>query len=297
MSWVLIVQPEPGQAEMLRDALRAQIADEVVVASTLDDALLLIDQRLPDLILLPLLTPVAMEDHLIAYVRTIPGASHVQVLGVPLFDTPEASAPAQPRRVSLVPWRRMQLPRAIARPRCDAATFSRDAADYLATAKMLKQHSAYGEAGAAERRTVRRFAKDEVPWISVVTFGGQQADLINVSAVGALVRAGTRPPAHLLKRAVPDQRYRSRLTIEVESAGEVHATGRVVRCVPLISGSDAQYEIAFAFDDAVGLHLPTAALVPTSVADEDEQWPTVYRAGRSSSPGALPRGAGLTSAL
>ena len=54
MSWVLAVQPDAVQADVLRQALRSHISEEVVVAKSLDEALSLIDRRVPDLILIPI---------------------------------------------------------------------------------------------------------------------------------------------------------------------------------------------------------------------------------------------------
>jgi len=79
-----------------------------------------------------------------------------------------------------------------------------------------------------------------------------------------LLRTQARPEHHSLKRSDPNVSERSRLTLEL-SGHEIHALGRVIRCVPLRTGAGIQYDIAFSFDDSVGLHLPAAdALVPTS---------------------------------
>ena len=271
MSWLLVVQPHSLQADAVREALRAHISEEVVVAKSLDEALALIDQRVPDLILLPILTPAAVEDHLIAYLGTNPDARHVQILGLPHLER-AVPAVVQRRRRFWLPWRRRQQPHVVARSVRDPDLFTRDVIAYLASATALKEeielYSAFGNGGGSERRTEPRFANDEVPWISYVSFGGEQADLINVSARGALLRTHSRPARHLLRRAVPNVRPEAHLTLELESDGAVHAAGRVIRCVPTRTGDGPQYEIAFAFDDSVGLHLPSTALVPVG-ADDD----------------------------
>jgi len=115
-----------------------------------------------------------------------------------------------------------------------------------------------------ERRTEPRFSRHNVPWISVTRFGRGRAALVNVSSRGVLLRTQMRPEHHSLKRSDRNVRERSRLTFEL-SGHEVDTMGRVVRCVPLKTGAGIQYEIAFCFDDAVGLHLPPAdALVRAS---------------------------------
>ena len=98
-----------------------------------------------------------------------------------------------------------------------------------------------------------------MPWVSVVRFAGdEQTDLVNVSLGGALLRTRSRPERELLKRADPHGPERPRLTFRLESGREVHATGRVVRCcVGPMAGEGNNYEIAFSFDQSVGLDLPS----------------------------------------
>lgn len=268
MSWLLVVQPDPVQAGVLREALRGQVSEDVLVAESLDVALGAIDQRIPDVILLPTLLPAPVEDYLIAYLGAIPSASHVQILGLPRLE--RSTAQATSRTWSLIPWRRRVEARAVGTPVCDPAVFVRDVIDYLANARALKKEmDLYRPSPAldegANRRRVPRFASEDVPWIALVRFGGEPAALINVSSRGALLRTRSRPDYALLKRTDQHVRERSRLTVELDPDGEVHAIGRVIRCVPLTASTRTQYEIAFSFDYAVGLHLPNSdalAVVP-----------------------------------
>jgi hypothetical protein len=271
MSWVLAVQPDTGQADVLREALRTHIADRFVIAGSLEEALSLIDQDAPDLILLPILMPAAAEHHLLAYLGTNPGARHVQVLGLPRLQHSVAGAVQPPRR-SLFPWRRRPEPRLVSAPACDPAVFTQDVVAYLATARTLRHEVAlYGALSEErERRREPRFANDDVPWISFVTFGGETATLINVSARGALLRTHSRPAYHLLRRSAPHIRHQAHLTLEVESDGDIHATGRVIRCVPLRTGAAPHYEVAFSFDDSVGLHLPGTDALVSALADIED---------------------------
>jgi hypothetical protein len=251
MSRLLLVEHDSMQADALREALRAEVPAELLVAQSLDDALAWIDLRLPDLILLPTLMPASVEDYLIAYLGTIPSAGHVQILGLPRFGRPDEPLP--PRKWSLFrwPWRRRQ--QTIVTPSLDPGAFTQDVIDYLATASGLKKEIAVASAIAAlsgnmDRRREPRFTNTEVPWISLARMGSERASLVNVSARGALVRMQARPEHHFLRRLGPSVRGQSRLTLEVAS-GHVHALGRVIRCVPLRTGARTQYEIAFLFDD------------------------------------------------
>ena len=279
MSWLLVVQSDPVQADALRGTFRGNIANEVVVVESLDAALSLIDRRLPDVVLLPTLIPAAVEDYLLTYLGAIPDAGHVQIVRLPHLecsdnspsdDSPSDNSPSDnsPKWLTRLPfpWRRRPEPPGPSLPVCDPTTFVRDVASYLAGATAIKRQIELGRARVmshgVERRSGPRFASREVPWVSVVRLGDDQAELIDVSLRGALLQTPSRPEHEFLRRTDPNVRRRSRVTFELEWGREVHATGRVIRCVPSKAGDRAHYEIAFSFDDSVGLHLPsTEALV------------------------------------
>ena len=267
MSRLLVIQPDSVQADVLRAALGAHVSEDVIVAQSLDDALSLIDERIPDVILLPTLTAGAVENYLVAYVGTIPGAGHVQILGLPYLERADNAVQRRVRR--LFPWSR-QAQREALTSDCDPRIFTNDVVTYLAGAQALKEQAEVESTLSTlsrkpERRREPRFANSEVPWISFARFGSERAALINVSSGGALLRTPTRPEHHLLRRSDTDVRERPRLTLEVGSEREVHVIGRVIRCLPLKTRAPMQYEVAFCFDDSLALHLPAAgALVPAS---------------------------------
>jgi hypothetical protein len=266
MSWLLVVQPDSVQADTLLHALRAYVSQKVIVAHSLEDALSSIDHSIPDVLLLPTLTPAATEEYLIAYLGTIPAARHVQILGLPQLEQCQNSV--QPRARSVWHWRWWQRTRSTGTCGCDSEIFTKDVVTYLAGASAVReQNELYNEHAALrempERRSQPRFANGEVPWISLVRFGSERAALINISSGGALLRIHTRPTYRFLTRSDSTARERPRLTLEMEPYGEVHANGRVIRCVPLNTTAQ-EYEIAFSFDDSVGLHLPASGLVPVN---------------------------------
>jgi hypothetical protein len=272
MSWLLVVLPGSAQADLLQHALRTRISDEIVVVGSIEEGLTSIEQNIPDVILLPTMIP-AVEDYLVAYLATMPGARHVQILGIPCLEPP--AAPLEPHGRSPLLWKRRQAPRPVAPLGCDPGVFAEDVVTYLARARELRAALAASRTDAAshqtERRSDPRFANHEVPWISVVRFGNERAVLLDVSSRGALLRTETRPEHSFLRRAAPGVRQRARLTLELASDQEVHAVGRVIRCVPSTTGPRTQYDVAFSFDESVGLHLPTSsALVHASSDDDDE---------------------------
>lgn len=266
MSWLLVVQPDSIQADALREALHAHVSEGVVVSSSIADALALIDQGIPDVILLPTLVPPDVEDYLITYLGIVSGTGHVQILGLPRLERSDREV-RRPAR-TLFPWGRRQAARAVGTAACDPQLFVQDVIAYLGSARALKEETELRSAravlgGSPERRAEARFADDEVPWISAVRLGSERTALMNLSARGALLRTRTRPEHRFLRRSESNVRERPRLTLELESNREIHVVGRVVRCVPVRTSAPMQYEVAFVFDDAVGLHLPTpGVLVP-----------------------------------
>ena len=130
--------------------------------------------------------------------------------------------------------------------------FSKDVVAYLAAADAVRRDFELlspDVLSGRNRRVEQRFGYDELPWISYVRMGGEQAALVNLSAGGALLRMNSRPEHRFLKRADPHVAQQARLTLEVGSVRQVHALGRVIRCVPMMASPQTQYEIAFLFDD------------------------------------------------
>jgi hypothetical protein len=99
----------------------------------------------------------------------------------------------------------------------------------------------------------------------------EQADLINVSSGGALVRTLTRPNLWSLKHVNLDSRPRPGLTFHLESGAEIHAAGHVVRCHTVARGSGPiLYEVAFRFDKSVSLDfLPAVMSLPGGPSDRE----------------------------
>ena len=95
MSSVLVVQPDDVQADVLERIFENRVgADLVMVGSTMQ-AIDQIAVRMPDLILLSALLSPRDEDTLIAHLRSLDGASHLQTITIPQFRTGPAKAPAK----------------------------------------------------------------------------------------------------------------------------------------------------------------------------------------------------------
>ena len=93
MSTVLVVQPDDAQADVLRSIFAKRVGAELVMVDSTAEAV----ERdccahpRPDL-LSPMLSP-RDEDALIAHLRSLEGASHLQTITIPQFRTAAAKAP------------------------------------------------------------------------------------------------------------------------------------------------------------------------------------------------------------
>jgi CheY-like chemotaxis protein len=265
---ILAVQTDSAQAARLVHALRERVNAEVVVVSTTDAALSVIDKHVPDVILLHALVPPTEEEYLIAYLRTLRNADHVQIITVPQLTSSSDRDRAKP---SLFTGLKQRSAR-IGAVGCDSRLFAADVVGYLRRAYEFQRqiHERRAEEKPLEgsdRRAGHRWSPREMPWVSSVRLAaGEQAELINVSASGALVRTGVRPALSSLKQLDADSRARSGLAFKLTSGAEVCATGRVVRChVGSVGGDPIQYHVAFRFDESIGLELPT--LMPAGASD------------------------------
>jgi CheY-like chemotaxis protein len=263
MSYILAVQPDPAQAGVLRHALHERGEGELVVVDSVHAALAAIDKDVPDVILLHQLAPPDAEDYLIAYLRIKPDAGHVQTIVIPTLQTSSESPELRTRS-----WLLGLKQPPFRNPRgCESQAFVRDVVSYLARARAVKEEMSFRTVDndrlhGPDRRGERRRSPLEVPWVSSVQLAaGGRADLVNVSSGGALVRTRFRPGQPSLMRLDPDARRRSGVTFQLVSGEEIRAMGTVVRCqLRPTQHPGILYDVAFRFDEAVGLHLPTRAL-------------------------------------
>jgi CheY-like chemotaxis protein len=95
MSTVLVVQPDDVQADVLERIFEKRVGADLVMVGSTRQAIDQIAVRMPDLILLSALLSPRDEDALIAHLRSLDGASHLQTITIPQFRTGPAKAPAK----------------------------------------------------------------------------------------------------------------------------------------------------------------------------------------------------------
>ena len=147
MPLVLAIEPNSVQADTLRHVLSPRADTDVVVVGSTDAAVTALDQRLPDLVLVGALLSSRDEDALIAHLRTLPDAGHLQTLTIPQL---RQAASRDARRGLAIFGRRKRRRSDDAAGGCDPTQFGDEVAAYLARACEVKaeieQHKAAASA-------------------------------------------------------------------------------------------------------------------------------------------------------
>ena len=89
MSVILVIQPDAAQGRVLHDMAR-RIGAELVTVESTRKAVDAIAHQVPDLILLSAFLSPRDEDTLMGRLRTLEGASHLQTMTIPQFQTEES---------------------------------------------------------------------------------------------------------------------------------------------------------------------------------------------------------------
>ncbi len=272
MDLILIVHPDRVQASSLQSRLREIAHAEVHVVDSKEAALAVIDEHIPDVLLLHDLISPAEEEHLIAYLSALPATTHVQAISIPVLKS-------VPECEGLAGFLFRNRPRRSPKNEtagCDPDQFAADVVRYLNRARAIKSPIDAAGAGAPssalDRRRAYRWSRLDVPWLSSVRLpAGESADLINISSGGSLVATHVRPELASLRRRAVDSRFPSALTFRLASGEEIRAAGRVIRCRPKTADQGhLVYEVAFRFDESVGFDLPGSAAFALDRDEADE---------------------------
>src|SRR5687768_5374864 len=138
MSLVLAIEPDRRQAAQLTDVISRRVSAELVLADSTERALIAIGDRVPDLVLIPLLQSPQEDAALAGALRMIATAGRVQMLTIPVLAT-DVPKPVKKRGVLA------KLRRSAASPTpdgCDPAVFGDQIAAYLAEAALAREREA-----------------------------------------------------------------------------------------------------------------------------------------------------------
>ncbi len=87
MSLVLAIEPDPRQAAILKRVVHERAHADIAVVDSKDAAIAAIGARVPELILVTALLSPRDEEELVAHLRTLDEADHLQTITIPLLAT------------------------------------------------------------------------------------------------------------------------------------------------------------------------------------------------------------------
>ena len=89
MSLIIAIEPDRDQAAQLKDLVRRHTGAELILTDTTAHAINAIEQRVPDLVLIPALMSPEDDEALTTALRDTEDAKHVQTLTIPVLGTPQ----------------------------------------------------------------------------------------------------------------------------------------------------------------------------------------------------------------
>ena len=141
---VLAIEPDLRQATIVKRVVRERVQADVVVVDSRDAAIAAIRTAIPDVLLVSALLSPRDEDDLIAHLRTLEGASHLQTHTIPQLAS--ALGPGEGGRGGLLSAFRRKKPSGSAPAGCDPDLFADEIREFLKRAADRKREAA--ETGA-----------------------------------------------------------------------------------------------------------------------------------------------------
>lgn len=160
---ILAVEPDQQQAALLARVIGQRVKADLVVVDSRDAAIAALSARVPDVILLTALLSPRDEDEMVAHLRSLPGADHVQTHTIPqlAFDRPRPDAlPAEGGLLA-----KFRRKKASAKPieGCDPAWFADEVITFLARAAEMRAHAAPALINRSADRAASQSAPDIAP--------------------------------------------------------------------------------------------------------------------------------------
>jgi len=107
---VLAIEPDLRQAAIVKRIVREKVLADVVVVDSPDAALAAMRTKVPDVLLLSALLSPRDEDELVAHLRTLEGAEHLQTHTIPLLASALGPGEGRATRGLLAAFRRKKEP-------------------------------------------------------------------------------------------------------------------------------------------------------------------------------------------
>jgi len=155
LAHVLAIEPDLRQAAIVKRIVREKVLADVTVVDSRDAALDAIKAGVPDVLLLSALLSPRDEDELIAHLRTLGGAQHVQTHTIPqLASMLDADAKKGGARGLLSAFRRKKES-PVAPTGCDPDLFAEEIRTYLQSAEEKKRELENSDRTAPDIRPAR----------------------------------------------------------------------------------------------------------------------------------------------
>jgi len=147
---VLAIEPDLRQAAIVKRIVREKVLADVVVVDSRDAALEAMRTMVPDVLLLSALLSPRDEDELIAHLRTLENAEHLQTHTIPQLASTIGPGDAKPKGL-LSAFRRRKEPEG-APNGCDPDLFAEEIRTYLQRASEKKREVRDGGGATAQSR-------------------------------------------------------------------------------------------------------------------------------------------------
>ena len=294
MALVLAIEPDLRQAEILTRIVREKVKADVVIVDSRDAAMEAMRTAVPDVMLLSALLSPRDEDELVAHLRRLEGAEHLQTHTIPQLASSGGDGHSGPARGLLKAFRRKKD---TAQPvsGCDPDLFAQEIRVFLEQAEQKRHERAedlkYRPAAAAAKAAFAAEAKPvmEQPEIPAPTTSWDSPFEWRKSDTGPMPLASFEE-----KPAPPPTRYQP----AEEPAGEVDfdwsahllepSTIRGNGAVPEPHANAAE-ELTVATDHLLEAHAATSELPPPELQSgtPPESHPFEAHADAASEPDAL----------
>jgi CheY-like chemotaxis protein len=134
---ILALEPDVRQANILKRMIRDRVHAELLVVDSRDAAVAAVNAKVPDVILLTALLSPRDEAEIIAHLRTVEGAEHVQTHTIPQLASSAEDGDAPVAHSGLLgKLRRKKVAEPI--PGCDPSAFADEVSAFIARAAEMK---------------------------------------------------------------------------------------------------------------------------------------------------------------
>jgi CheY-like chemotaxis protein len=138
LALVLAIEPDPRQAAIVKRIVREKVFADVTVVDSRDAALEAMRTAVPDVLLLSALLSPRDEDELIAFLRTLDGADHLQTHTIPQLASTLGPGEGRAARGLLSAFRRKKEPEEQSTG-CDPDVFAEEILSYVQRAADKKR--------------------------------------------------------------------------------------------------------------------------------------------------------------